>query len=58
MNAAAEKIKPIIYCTVLFLVLISFENCSRNDNYPKNIILFIGDGMGVAHITAGKIAKG
>ncbi|MCW8930809.1 MAG: alkaline phosphatase [Gammaproteobacteria bacterium] len=25
---------------------------------PKNIILFIGDGMGIAQITAGKIVKG
>ncbi|QHI70168.1 alkaline phosphatase [Tichowtungia aerotolerans] len=25
---------------------------------PKNIILFIGDGMGIAQVTAGKIAKG
>lgn len=25
---------------------------------PKNIILFIGDGMGIAQIPAGKIAKG
>ncbi|MCK6559911.1 alkaline phosphatase [candidate division KSB1 bacterium] len=25
---------------------------------PKNIILFIGDGMGVAQVTAGKTAKG
>jgi alkaline phosphatase len=58
MKAAAEKIKPIIVCTVLFLILLVFGNCSRNDNYPKNIIIYIGDGMGVAHITAGKIARG
>lgn len=58
MRAAAEKIKPIIVCTVLFLILLIFGNCSRNDNYPKNIIIYIGDGMGVAHITAGKIARG
>ncbi len=25
---------------------------------PKNIVLFIGDGMGTAQITAGKVAKG
>jgi len=58
MKAAVEKIKPIIVCTVLFLILLIFSNCSRNDNYPKNIIIYIGDGMGVAHITAGKIARG
>jgi len=30
----------------------------RSTVFPKNIILFIGDGMGVSHITAGKIVKG
>jgi len=30
----------------------------RSTLYPKNIILFIGDGMGVSHVTAGKIVKG
>ncbi|MEI7851905.1 MAG: alkaline phosphatase [Kiritimatiellales bacterium] len=28
------------------------------DAVPKNIILFIGDGMGMSQVTAGKIAKG
>lgn len=58
MQAAAEKIKLLIVYTVLFLILLIFSNCSRNDNYPKNIIFYIGDGMGIAHITAGKIALG
>jgi alkaline phosphatase len=53
-----NKIKPLIVCTVLFLILLIFGNCARNDNYPKNIIIYIGDGMGVAHITAAKIARG
>jgi alkaline phosphatase len=30
----------------------------RSPVYPKSIILLIGDGMGVSHITAGKIVKG
>ncbi len=30
----------------------------RSPVFPKNIILLIGDGMGVSHITAGKIVKG
>lgn len=38
----------------VFLLL----GCAGDKNYPDNIILFIGDGMGVAHITAGKIAAG
>jgi alkaline phosphatase len=37
-----------------FLVLA----CAGDSDYPENIILFIGDGMGVAHITAGKIVQG
>lgn len=28
------------------------------ERIPKNIILFIGDGMGLAQVTAGKVAKG
>jgi alkaline phosphatase len=58
MRADAKKIKPLIIYAVLFLILLNFGNCSRNDTYPKNIIIYIGDGMGVAHITAGKIALG
>jgi alkaline phosphatase len=52
------RLKSIIGCTILVLVLFIFGNCSRSDTDPKNIIIYIGDGMGVAHITAGKIARG
>lgn len=46
-------------CTiVLFLVALFLGSCTAGDNYPKNIIVFIGDGMGVAQITAGKIVQG
>ncbi len=31
---------------------------AAQDNRPKNIILFIGDGMGIAQITAGRTVKG
>ncbi len=41
----------ILYVLLLF-------GCGGTGDYPQNIILFIGDGMGVAHITAGKIAAG
>lgn len=58
MQSARAKINPIIAYTLLVLILVVFGNCSRNDNYPKNIIIYIGDGMGVAHITAGKIVRG
>ena len=53
-----HKLKSIIICTILFLIIFIFGNCSRNDNYPNNIIIYIGDGMGAAHITAGKIVQG
>ena len=43
---------------VLCLVALFFLSCTANDKYPENIILFIGDGMGVAQISAGKIAQG
>jgi alkaline phosphatase len=32
--------------------------CAADSDYPDSIILFIGDGMGVGHISAGKIAMG
>ncbi len=41
-----------LFCA--FLVL----GCAGAGDYPENIILFIGDGMGVAHISAAKIARG
>ncbi|MCP3850438.1 MAG: alkaline phosphatase [Gammaproteobacteria bacterium] len=42
---------------LFFLLLIPFS-MSGATSVPKNIILFIGDGMGIAHLTAGKIIKG
>jgi alkaline phosphatase len=41
----------------LFLAILVL-GCAADNDYPENIILFIGDGMGVGHITAGKIALG
>lgn len=37
--------------------LLLLAGCGKNPN-PKNIILFIGDGMGPSQVTAGKIVKG
>ena len=42
--------------SLLFAFLV--WGCAADNDYPENIILLIGDGMGVAHITAGKIARG
>ncbi len=48
-------------CTVTilsFFVLIGSTLTVAQSITPKNIILFIGDGMGVAHITAGLTVNG
>lgn len=41
-----------------FAVLWIWMAIAANAAAPKNIILFIGDGMGVSQVSAGKIAKG
>ncbi len=46
--------KKILILLCLFTAVAVFAE----EAVPKNIILFIGDGMGFQHITAGKIAKG
>ncbi|HNX53718.1 MAG TPA: alkaline phosphatase [Pontiellaceae bacterium] len=46
--------KKILSVCLSVLVL----NVSAEERIPKNIILFIGDGMGLSQVTAGKIAKG
>jgi alkaline phosphatase len=55
-QAALKKASRLIL-NVLFFVFMVF-GCAEDPDYPKNIILFIGDGMGVAHISAAKIARG
>lgn len=50
------KISRLFRISLLFAFLV--WGCAADNNYPENIILLIGDGMGVAHITAGKIARG
>jgi alkaline phosphatase len=54
-----QKIVKLILSMNLFVLLISFS-CWRSNvpSIPKNVILFIGDGMGVTHITAAKTVKG
>lgn len=48
------------YFLLLFLFFSAnvFSSASTLSPVPNNIILYIGDGMGVAQITAGKIVKG
>ena len=42
------------YLLCVLLVL----GCAAENDYPDSIMLFIGDSMGVAHISAGWIAAG
>ena len=46
-----KKFLQICLLTLAFTVY-------AEERIPKNIILFIGDGMGLSQVTAGKIAKG
>jgi len=43
--------------TVALLLSLSWSGFSQKDKHPKNIILMIGDGMGVAQIYAGLTAN-
>ncbi len=45
--------KLLTICLLAFAITVCAE-----DRVPKNIILFIGDGMGLSQVTAGKVAKG
>jgi len=50
-----------ILLTVLVLTLTMLMSCgvfTAKPKKPKNVILFIGDGMGLSHVTAGKYVKG
>jgi alkaline phosphatase len=58
MKAAFKLKRPVCVYFILLLIAIILISCSAGAKYPKNIILFIGDGMGVAQITAGKIVQG
>ena len=54
-----QKIVKQIPSMSLFVLLMGFS-CWRPNvpSIPKNVILFIGDGMGVSHITAAMTVKG
>jgi alkaline phosphatase len=45
--------KVLLVC----LSLVAFTVCAK-ERTPKNIILFIGDGMGLSQVTAAKVVKG
>jgi hypothetical protein len=52
LESVSRLFRIALVCAFLLL------GCAADNDYPENIILFIGDGMGVSHITAGKIARG
>jgi alkaline phosphatase len=52
LKTAFRTFYIVLLCA--FLVM----GCAADSDYPKNMILFIGDGMGVAQITAAKIVQG
>jgi alkaline phosphatase len=58
MDSFCNKTK--IYCLLggCLLYALLLLGCGGDEDYPQNIILFIGDGMGVAHISAAKITAG
>jgi len=46
-----------LFITITVLVCISLSGFSQKKKHPKNIILMVGDGMGVAQIYAGLTAN-
>jgi alkaline phosphatase len=43
---------------LLFIFWGKAQTSEKDDNFPRNIILYIGDGMGLSSVTAAKILKG
>lgn len=52
LKKAFRLLGVALFCGIMAL------GCAGESEYPKNIVLFIGDGMGVSHITTVKIARG
>lgn len=52
--------KKIVYPVLILILLFSFSlnGFAKEKPYPQNIIFFIGDGMGLATVTAAKIEAG
>jgi hypothetical protein len=56
MHSLSRLIKTIRFFFAIVILAFVVFGCSGSDNTPENIIIFIGDGMGVGHITAGHCA--
>lgn len=46
------------FCIVLAIGLMNVSVSASDQDVPKNIIMVVGDGVGVSHITAARIVKG
>jgi len=54
-----ERCRIYIYAVLTCAAFTAAQSCSFGEaEFPKNIILILGDGMGVTHLTAGKYQKG
>ena len=59
MPKRKQTLKTLILSSLILLLILSYPLDAKIANkIPKNIILYIGDGMGVAHITAGLTVNG
>jgi len=47
-----------VLAALLLTAVVVMSGCIAGDEKPKNVILLIADGMGVAHVTAAKVAFG
>jgi alkaline phosphatase len=58
----SRSARRAVVCMLLAIVLCVAAGCAhlphRSDGRPTNIVLMIGDGMGVTHVTAAKVAAG
>lgn len=52
-----KRIIPFVFAVILFLPVVRTA-CPAQDDIPRNIILLIGDGMGIGQLTAMKAMLG
>src|SRR5659263_263397 len=50
--------KKFLYLNAILLIFITLTAAGSDKKKPKNLILFIGDGMGVAQVYAGMTFSG
>jgi len=50
--------KKYLNLSIILLLIITLTAAGSDNRKPKNLIIFIGDGMGVAQVYAGMTASG